>query len=791
MKNILKYIIGLFMILFAVSCNDGIDPITEVDPGVDETAPVVNIITPTEGTSIKVFEDVTSIDIKIEVTDDIEITDISILLDGTKIVGFDSFMDYRRALKEYTYTNLVDGDHVLQVIATDIEGKTTSSEVNFSKQPPYTPLFDGESLYMPFDGDYRDLIGFEVADQIGAPGFAGSGYAGTNAYKGAIDSYLEFPTDGLLSNEFSAAFWYKVSGDPGRAGILVAGADENRTQGFRLFREGSGTEQRIKLNVGTGTGESWNDGGVIDVTAGAWVHVSFTISQTETKIYFNGIEVNSATLAAPIDWTGVGPLTIGAGGATFSYWDHKYDNSAFDELRIFNKALSQSDIQIMINAYSPYIPQYAGESFYMPFDKGYIDVIGGRAANVVGSPEITDQSYVGDGAFLGATDSYITYPAEGLLTNQFSTTFWYKVNANPDRAGILVVGNDTPENRNQGFRLFREGSGTEQRIKLNVGTGGGESWNDGGVIDVTAGEWVQVAVTVSDTQTKIYFNGVEMNTADLAAPIDWTGCNTFTIASGAPTFDYWDHKSDGSTIDDLRFYNKALSPEDVVQIVGGSYTPPYFGSTLYMPFDGTNVDKVTNTNATVVGIPDFAGESSVGTDAYAGAADSYLTVPTDNLLGSQFSAAFWYKVNADPDRAGILTVGPPMNGADNDLSSGFRLFREGSATEQRIKLHVGTDGGDVWNDGDVLDPTVGEWVHIAFSVSDTETKIYFNGVAVANVGDMTGKQVSWAGCDILSIGSGAPRFIAWGHLSDSSFIDDLHVFDRPITVEEIEQIMAN
>ncbi len=789
----ISFLLTLFLVVFTGCDNNNIDPITKVDPGVDETAPVVNIIAPTEGSAIKVFEEVTSINIKIEVTDDIEIEDIAILIDGTKIAGFNSFIDYRRAVEEYTYGSLVDGDHVLKVTATDIEGKTTSSEVSFSKQPPYTPQFDGESLYMPFDGDYRDLIGFKVAEQIGTPGFAGSGFAGTNAYKGTADSYLEFPADGLLSNEFSVAFWYKVDSTPDRAGVLAIGNDipENRNQGFRLFREGSATEQRIKLNVGTGTAESWNDGGIIDVTAGEWVNVVVTVSNTESKIYFNGVEMNSATLEEPIDWTGCDKISIGSGAPTFSYWNHKSDYSDMDELRLFNKALTQSDIQIMINSFNPYIPQYAGESFYMPFDKGYIDVIAGRAANVVGSPEITNQSYVGDGAFLGATDAYLTYPAEGLLSNQFSTTFWYKVNASPDRAGILVIGDDTPENRNQGFRLFREGSGTEQRIKLNVGTGGGESWNDGGVIDVTAGEWVQVAVTVSDTQTKIYFDGVEMNSADLAAPIDWTGCNTFTIASGVPSFDYWSHLSDGSTIDDLRFYNKALSPEEVVQIVGGSYTPPYFGSTLYMPFDGTNVDKVTNTDATVVGTPGFAGESSVGTDAYAGATDSYLTVPTDNLFGNQFSAAFWYKVNADPDRAGILTVGPPMNGADNDLSSGFRLFREGNATEQRIKLHVGTDAGDVWNDGDVIDPTAGEWVHIAFTVSETETKIYFNGVAVVNTGDMTDKQVSWAGCDILSIGSGAPRFIGWGHLSDSSFIDDLLVFDRVLTSDEILQIMNN
>ena len=133
----------------------------------------------------------------------------------------------------------------------------------------------------------------------------------------------------------------------------------------------------------------------------------------------------------------------------------------------------------------------------------------------------------------------------------------------------------------------------------------------------------------------------------------------------------------------------------MINSVGGDYVEPYFGSTFYMPFDGSVVEKISNSEATAIGSPGYAGESVVGTDAYLGVTDSYVSFPIANLFTNEFSGAFWYKVDGTPDRAGILTVAPPMNGADNDLTSGFRLFREGSATEQRIKLHIGTDGGDV------------------------------------------------------------------------------------------------
>lgn len=790
MKYIVKSILMLLALL-VVSCNEGIDPITAVDAGVDETAPQINITYPTEGVELMPFEEETSIDIAFEVTDDIEVVNVTVSMDGSQIATFNSFKDYRIVLEEVTYDGLGNGEHTVGVSATDAEGKTTIQEVNFAKLAPYSAQFDGEVLYMPFNADYMDFISFQEAGEVGNPGFAGDAFLGADAFQGATDSYLTFPMDNLKSNEFSATFWYKVNPTPDRAGILVVGDNaDDRNQGFRLFREGDANEQRIKVNVGTGGAESWNDGGVIDVTADEWVHVAVSISQTQSTIYFNGVEMLTAVLPAPIDWTGCEELHIGAGGPTFDYWGHGYDASQMDELRIFDKALTQSDVQIMMNAANPYIPQYDGESLYMPFDGDYIDLIGSKAATTVGSPSFTDESQVGDQAYLGATDSYINYQAEGLMTSEFSGSFWYKVDATPDRAGIITIGDDAAD-RFQGFRLFREGSVDEQRIKLNVGTGSGESWNDGDVIDVNAGEWVHIAFTISNSENIIYLNGTEVLSSAMSAPIDWTGCDTFTIGAGGPTFDYWGHASDNSIIDDLRFYTKALSPEEVVEVYGGEVAPINYGSTLYMPFDGSNIDDNSGEEATLVGSAGFAGGSAVGSDAYAGAADSYLTFPIDGLFNNQFSGAFWYKVNSDPDRAGILTVSPPMNGTDNDLSAGFRLIREGTSDEQRIKLHLGTDAGDVWNDGDVIDATVDEWVHVAFTVTETETLIYLNGEPVVNTGDMDGKTISWENCSILSIGSGAPNFIGWNHLSDLSYIDDLFLFDRTLTQEEIQEIMNN
>ncbi|MDW7693286.1 LamG-like jellyroll fold domain-containing protein [Flammeovirgaceae bacterium SG7u.111] len=355
MKRI--YIYALALALFS-GCNEGIDPISYVDPGPDMAAPEVTIDYPTEGTLIRVKEDVTPIEIKLQVVDDIEIASISVMLDGSEINNFTSFKDYRIALEEFVYDNLTNGTHTLAVTGTDLAGKATTSSVSFEKVAPYKPVYDGEIAYMPFDGDYMELVEITNANKTGNPGFE-TGKIG-KAYAGATDAYVSLPTDNLMNTEFSAAFWYKVNADPDRAGILTMGppdetnptAMNNRTSGFRLFRENAGGMQRVKLNVGNGSADSWFDGGAaadIDPAAGDWIHIAFTISSTECVVYLDG-QVASQGGFTGVDWSGCDILSIGSGAPRFTGWSHLSDNSLIDELRIFNKALGQTEIQAIIDA---------------------------------------------------------------------------------------------------------------------------------------------------------------------------------------------------------------------------------------------------------------------------------------------------------------------------------------------------------------------------------------------------------------------------------------------------------
>jgi hypothetical protein len=355
MKAKMKTANNILWIITAIaigSCNEGIDPISKVEPGPDEAAPTVVINKPSLPKIIIPFTDEkTNLDVEFDVVDDIEIKTITVSLDGTSIGTYDSFKDYRRAKNLQVYENLPIGHHTIEVTATDVSNKTTTKTFDFEISNIYEAKYAGEIFYMPFEGGvFKNLIGNKDATVVGAPGFVEGKFG--SAYAGAANAYLRVPTTGLLGPEFSATFWYKANATPDRSGILTISAppanpgDNNLKYGFRFFREGSASNQTFKLNAGFGTDGKWVDGGpaasLNPATAG-WAHMAFTISPTKCVVYINGVIAKEEAFAG-IDWTGVDMLSIASGAPHFVAWDHKSDLSLYDELRLYNKALTQEEV---------------------------------------------------------------------------------------------------------------------------------------------------------------------------------------------------------------------------------------------------------------------------------------------------------------------------------------------------------------------------------------------------------------------------------------------------------------
>lgn len=225
---------------------------------------------------------------------------------------------------------------------------------------------------------------------------------------------------------------------------------------------------------------------------------------------------------------------------------------------------------------SPYKAIYPGEVFYLPFEGDATEQVSNRAATLTGTPTYADGK-IGK-AYVGLPDTYLSFPTDSLIkTQQISAVFWMKINAVPDRAGIITMSpidplHPTAQNlRTSGLRFFREANGKNQIFKLNVGIGNEkEIWNDGGIVDPALGQWVHFAFTVSPTANNVYINGKMVRESKMTTPIDWAGIDLLTIMSGVPRFTEWQHFSDLSMIDELRFFNKALTIDEVTTLMNAT-----------------------------------------------------------------------------------------------------------------------------------------------------------------------------------------------------------------------------
>jgi hypothetical protein len=264
-------------------------------------------------------------------------------------------------MKKYLYTTLAIS-LILFTAQSCFQDLEQNPPFNYPDEPPKPPISeDGQIFYMPFDDDYKDALGGIEAAKVGNPGFA-DGKIG-KAYAGAKDAYLTFRVADFaspLGSELTVGFWYKVNGDPDRAGIIVIGpvtdgasanAQNNRTAGFRIFRENAGGKQRIKANVGNGTDDVWLDGGDkadLDSATAGWKYITLTVAEGQALLYIDGEVVASNDLTR-ISWNGCDIISIGSGAPRFTEWDHHSDNSLIDDLRIYNRTLTASQIMDIIN----------------------------------------------------------------------------------------------------------------------------------------------------------------------------------------------------------------------------------------------------------------------------------------------------------------------------------------------------------------------------------------------------------------------------------------------------------
>ncbi|MAO19999.1 MAG: hypothetical protein CMJ25_04535, partial [Phycisphaerae bacterium] len=153
-------------------------------------------------------------------------------------------------------------------------------------------------------------------------------------------SKVEFTTDSNFVNDFTISAWINMNQLPvsGYLYQVVAWGDETagKRRSLGIWNGGSG-DPKVYFS---GAYSAANFGGSTSVSANQWYHVCVTRSGSTVKVYLNGSidGTGTVTLNSYTGTTG----RIGTSGVAQEFFD-----GTIDQVRIFNKALSSSEISTL------------------------------------------------------------------------------------------------------------------------------------------------------------------------------------------------------------------------------------------------------------------------------------------------------------------------------------------------------------------------------------------------------------------------------------------------------------
>lgn len=225
----------------------------------------------------------------------------------------------------YTHSNLDNGStYYYKVAAVNSSGTGTLSSVKIY----ITNLWDGLVAHYPFNGNANDLTSngrnLAVFDETNLIAVKDNSTNSAYSFDGVGD-YLEYTTDIPSFDNYTISLWAK----PASAGTYKAmfSSDNNSGRGFQIDLDGSKFRIRIagvgNLVLGTA------------LLNGDWTFIAFTYDGTNYKGYMN----DNITESDPGGTTEFDLFRIGRNRNGNTYF-----SGAIDELRIYNRALTDSEI---------------------------------------------------------------------------------------------------------------------------------------------------------------------------------------------------------------------------------------------------------------------------------------------------------------------------------------------------------------------------------------------------------------------------------------------------------------
>lgn len=634
--------------------------------------------------------------------------------------------------------------------------------------------------------NFNDGVGTKTGD-ISGNGNTGTisnatwtqGRFGKALYFGGTNSSVSTPYNSVfdLTNNITLSAWYKKDVGSGTNKWLVHKATVNTS--YAMFIEG-GLKMRIEH-------PAMQDCITTEPSEGVWHHVVSTYDGVNMKVYVDGVLKQTCAATGSINLTG-GGIEIGS----FASTGYPF-KGVIDEVRIYNRALSASEITTLYKAGSAVLIKSAvsgksGLVAYWPMNEGTGTQMGDSSGNKNNGSLINSFTWVtgklGKALSFNGTNNYVSAPSvDSSGTNVISVSWWmYKSSFNNS---ISIVAETSPN-----FNVSTTGwviGPDDNTGYFAVGLRGNVGYSIPYYNRPSAGVWHHYTAIFDKSratnEVSFYIDGVLQTPATYAVHNNNNtnnfGNDVFYMGMrGGVQYPF------AGKLDDFRIYNRALSQSEILDLYksgGQSVLNASRNNVLtsglvgLWSFDGKDMNWLSNkaidrsgqgSDGDLVGMSTTSSPTigKIGQGLSFNDTNSVVAVSSFPNVTSAYTLVTWVKfLNGSNGNAYMVS-----------LSNNVRLSRYNAGTFDCATR----DGASVWQSlSSSITPTPNQWYQVACTYDGTTRKIYVDGVEknsglFTNAVTNNSMQLGWADAS-AAIGG---------------VLDDVRIYNRSLSASELKQL---
>jgi len=638
------------------------------------------------------------------------------------------------------------------------------------------------------DNNTQDIMGTHHGTLAGgttyAPGLVGQAFSfnGQSGYIATEDSTIW----DLGTGDFTIQGWINTNTPSSIMRLVSAGSHTDGANNLWTFGYGSAVAWGgPSLNFAYYHGSGYVDlsSAPITINAGSWHHIAVVRAGASLLFYFDGNPSGAADVGSVSLGGGSTGVIIGARYLNNAQDIIEYAEGLVDEIGLFRRALSPSEVASIFNAGSagvcrPCAPIPAGALSLWKAEDNANDSIGTNNGTLQNGLTFAPGK-VGRAFSLDGVNDYVSFGnILDMGANNFSVSVW--INAAEFRddlgAGTKVINkgltsSGTPSNSGYGIRLVNEGGINKARFMLLQGDTVGKA----DAVNLQANQWYHLVGVREGTAIRIYLNGIVANATTSTGVLDTSTNVHFAVGAlyRQPTDNAITEYFKG-LIDEPAMYDRALTESEVVALYNaGSTGTCYPGLVSWWKAENNGLDSAGSNHGALQGPPAFApgavGQtfSFDGVDDFVQLTDSSTLKPTAAL-----SVGAWINMASSPSGNAMI-----VDHESADPWYGYGLYvSSGNVLHADIYSDTPSAQQDLAGQT-VLQPDV--WYHAAMTYDGTNIKLYLNGMEDGSLA-ATGP-INYTQSVNPTIGKRSTGNTSYFH----GMMDEVQLFNRALSADEV------